>query len=183
MMSIPLFDAVPGFDQPVAVLKHCHNKIRKQLATLDKLPEHLARHGATIEAQQAASAVLQYFNQAAELHHADEEQDLMPMLRALAVGADAALLDALVPQILADHQRMERLWLALRPPLEAIAAGAAAALAADQVAPFGAAYLAHMTLEETQLAPMALRLFDAERMAQLGAAMQARRGIGGAPAS
>ena len=81
-MTIPLFDSVPGFDQPIAVLKHCHDKIRKQLATLHNLLGHLGQHGNTPEAQQAAKAVLQYFNKAAHLHHDDEEQDLMPMLQA-----------------------------------------------------------------------------------------------------
>ncbi|HEV2612422.1 MAG TPA: hemerythrin domain-containing protein, partial [Noviherbaspirillum sp.] len=32
-----LFDTAPGFDQPIAVLKHCHDRIRKQLATLERL--------------------------------------------------------------------------------------------------------------------------------------------------
>ena len=36
-------------------------------------------------------------------------------------------------------------------------------------------YTAHMVREESTLAPMAMRLFTADQMAQLGAAMQARR--------
>jgi pyridoxamine 5'-phosphate oxidase len=97
-MTTPLFDSVPGFDQPIAVLKHCHDKIRKQLTTLQNLLAHLAQHGNTAEAQQAAKAVLQYFNKAAHLHHDDEEQDLMPMLQATATGEDAALLVSWCPR-------------------------------------------------------------------------------------
>ena len=51
-------DTAPGFDQPIAVLKHCHGRIRKQLATLEKLLAHLPEHGADEQAQQAAQAVL-----------------------------------------------------------------------------------------------------------------------------
>ncbi|KAB8062446.1 pyridoxamine 5'-phosphate oxidase [Janthinobacterium sp. FT14W] len=176
-MTSPLFDSVPGFDQPIAVLKHCHDKIRKQLTTLQNLLGHLAQHGNTADAQQAARAVLQYFNKAAHLHHDDEEQDLMPMLQATATGDDAALLATLVPEILADHQRMDQAWLTLRPELDAIAAGTDTQLSADGVRDYVAAYQAHMAKEEGQLAPMARRLFSAQQMAQLGTAMQRRRGI------
>ncbi|KAB8062843.1 pyridoxamine 5'-phosphate oxidase [Janthinobacterium violaceinigrum] len=176
-MTSPLFDSVPGFDQPIAVLKHCHDKIRKQLTTLQNLLGHLAQHGNTADAQQAARAVLQYFNKAAHLHHDDEEQDLMPMLQATATGEDAALLATLVPEILADHQRMDQAWLTLRPELDAIAAGTGTQLSADGVRDYVAAYQAHMAKEESQLAPMAKRLFSAQQMEQLGTAMQRRRGI------
>ena len=176
-MTSPLFDSVPGFDQPIAVLKHCHDKIRKQLTTLQNLLGHLAQQGNTADAQQAAKAVLQYFNKAAHLHHDDEEQDLMPMLQATATGDDAALLATLVPEILADHQRMDQAWLTLRPELDAIAAGTGTQLSADGVRDYDAAYQAHMAKEEGQLAPMAKRLFSAQQMEQLGTAMQRRRGI------
>ena len=176
-MTAPLFDSVPGFDQPIAVLKHCHDKIRKQLTTLHNLLGHLGQNGNTPEAQQAAKAVLQYFNKAAHLHHADEEQDLMPMLQATATGEDAALLATLVPDILADHQRMDQAWLTLRPELDAIAAGTDSQLSHDGVRDYIAAYQAHMAKEEGQLAPMAKRLFSAQQMEQLGTAMQRRRGI------
>ena len=176
-MTAPLFDSVPGFDQPIAVLKHCHDKIRKQLTTLQNLLAYLPQQGNTIAAQQAAKAVLQYFNKAAHLHHDDEEQDLMPMLQATASGADAALLTTLVPEILADHQRMDQAWSTLRPQLDAIAAGASTELSVDGVNAYVDAYHAHMSKEEGQLAPMAKRLFSAQQMEQLGTAMQRRRGI------
>ncbi|GAB3427462.1 pyridoxamine 5'-phosphate oxidase [Massilia solisilvae] len=175
-------EAAPGFDQPVAVLKHCHGRIRKQLATLDKLLAHLPQHGADQQAQQAAQAVLNYFDKAAHLHHEDEEQDLIPMLRATAQGDDAATLQALVPVILQDHQDMDALWLALRPQLVAIAEGSAAVLAADTVQRFAQRYTAHMEREEGTMAPMALRLFSPEQMERMGQSMQARRGITAAAA-
>ena len=175
-MSDSLFTTAPGFDQPLAVLKHCHDKIRKQIATMQNLLTHLPLHGATIDAHQAAQAVLRYFDKAAHLHHEDEEQNLMPMLQACAEGDDASLLATLVPEILADHRQMDHAWESLRVQLDAIANGSSAALSRDEVARFADAYLAHMDKEEGQLAPMAKRLFDARQMAQLGQAMQRRRG-------
>lgn len=177
-MTSLLHDTAPDFDQPIAVLKHCHGRIRKQLATLDKLLAHLPEFGADEQARQAAGAVLKYFEKAAHLHHDDEEQDLIPMLRAVAQGEDAATLQALAPVILQDHKDMDALWQDLHEQLSAIAEGHAATLSAGAVQRFTQRYLAHMEREESTLAPMALRLFSPEQMAQLGKAMQARRGIG-----
>jgi pyridoxamine 5'-phosphate oxidase len=179
-MTNLLPETAPGFDQPVAVLKHCHGRIRKQLATLDKLLAYLPEHGADEQARQAATAVLNYFDKAAHLHHADEEQDLIPMLRAVAQGDDAATLQALAPVILQDHHDMDALWQDLRAQLGPIAEGAAALLSPAAVQRFTQRYTAHMEREESIMAPMALRLFSPAQMAQMGQSMQARRGIGAA---
>jgi pyridoxamine 5'-phosphate oxidase len=175
-MTDSLFSTAPGFDQPLAVLKHCHDKIRKQLSTLQNLLDYLPQHGATPEAKQAAGAVLQYFSKAAHLHHADEEENLMPMLQACATDLDAALLERLVPEILDQHRQMDRAWDAIKIQLDAIVDGTAGTLSSSTIEQFVRAYLAHMTKEETHLATMAMRLFSPEQMAQLGAAMLARRG-------
>ena len=176
-MNDSLIDAAPGFDQPIAVLKHCHGRIRKQLGTLERLLAHLPAHGADDQARQAASAVLKYFEKAAHLHHDDEEQDLIPMLRATAQGEDAATLQALAPTILQDHKDMDALWQDLHEQLTAIADGSATALSASSVQRFVQRYTAHMEREESTMAPMAMRLFSPEQMARLGAAMGRRRGI------
>jgi pyridoxamine 5'-phosphate oxidase len=176
-MNELLPDPAPDFDQPVAVLKHCHGRIRKQLATLEKLLAHLPQHGADEQARQAAGAVLKYFEKAAHLHHDDEEQDLIPMLRAVAQGEDAATLQALVPVILQDHKDMDAMWQDLHEQLSAIAAGSGTQLSSVTVQRFTQRYLGHMEREESMVAPMALRLFGPQQMAQLGRAMQRRRGI------
>jgi pyridoxamine 5'-phosphate oxidase len=177
MMRTSLFDSVPGFDQPIAVLKHCHGRIRKQIATLQKLLVHLPTFGANPEAQQAANAVLRYFEVAAPHHHADEEQDLLPVLQALAQDDDARLIREILPQILQEHHQMDALWPPLAGQLKEIASGRSAELDAQNVKLFSEMYSAHMEKEETHIAPMALRLFSAEQMTALGQAMQARRKI------
>jgi pyridoxamine 5'-phosphate oxidase len=182
IMNELLPDTAPDFDQPVAVLKHCHGRIRKQLATLDKLLAHLPLHGADEQARQAAANVLKYFDKAAHLHHDDEEQDLIPMLRAVAQGEDAATLQALAPVILQDHKDMDAVWQDLHEQLSAIADGSGTQLSSSTVQRFSQRYLSHMEREESTMAPMALRLFSPEQMAQLGQAMQRRRGIGSAAA-
>ncbi|PXX43188.1 hemerythrin-like domain-containing protein [Undibacterium pigrum] len=175
-----LFDSAPGFDQPLAVLKHCHDRIRKQLATMSKLLEHLPSHGADQDARQAAQAILNYFTKAAPFHHEDEEINLLPELQVTAKDEDAALLASLLPKILSQHEEMAAQWQELEKQLNAIVRaddGAPASLSAAAVQLFNDLYTEHMQTEETQIAPMAKRLFSAAQMAALGTAMQARRGI------
>jgi pyridoxamine 5'-phosphate oxidase len=176
-MNSLLPDPAPDFDQPVAVLKHCHGRIRKQLATLEKLLVHLPAHGADEQARQAAQAVMKYFEKAAHLHHDDEEQDLIPMLRAVAQGEDAATLQALAPVILQDHKDMDAMWQDLHEQLAMIADGSAGQLSGSTVQRFVQRYTGHMEREESTMAPMALRLFSPEQMARLGQAMRQRRGV------
>lgn len=176
-MSISFVTPAPGFEQPIAVLKHCHDRIRKQLATLQRLLEHLPRCGADLEAQQAAHAVLRYFNEAAPLHHQDEEEDLLPILESVAIGDDAIALQATISTILQEHKQMEAAWKILDRHLSLIASGQASALPAEDVRRFVVLYDTHMALEETMIAPMAKRIFTAEQMCRLGDAMRARRGL------
>jgi len=176
-MTSSLFDTAPDFDQPVAVLKHCHDRIRKQLKTMDLLAGPAILAATPDEVRRAAGAVLRYFEKAAPNHHEDEEHDLLPMLADTARDEDAALLSRLMPEVLAEHRQMEQLWERLQPQLAAIAAGQSSTLDSADAAHFGELYLRHMEKEEGHIAPMAKRLFSAEQMRRLGNAMRARRGI------
>lgn len=178
-----LFETAPDFDQPIAVLKHCHDRIRKQIETMRRLPVHLSEHGQSVEVQHAATAVLKYFNNAAPHHHADEEQDLLPSLQAVAQGEDAKLLLTLLPAIIKEHQQMEAAWLVLERQLNEIASGQSSNLSGEDVTRFSEMYNAHMEKEETYIAPMAKRLFSSDQMCRLGNAMRTRRGIALPPES
>lgn len=176
-MNTTLFDTAPDFDQPVAVLKHCHDRIRKQLKTMDMLAGPAVLAATPDEVREAASAVLRYFEKAAPHHHEDEEHDLLPMLTETAREEDAALLARLMPEVLDEHRQMEQLWQRLQPQLAAIARGQSATLDNADAGTFGALYLRHMDKEESHIAPMAKRLFSPEQMQRLGNAMRVRRGI------
>ncbi len=176
-MDSSLFNTAPDFNQPVAVLKHCHDRIRKQLKTMQQLAGPAAAQASADELRQAAAAVLRYFEKAAPQHHEDEEHDLLPMLADTARDADATLLAGLVPEVLAEHREMEVLWLRLQPQLAAVAAGHAATLEGADVAAFSELYLRHMDKEEGHIATMAIRLFSPAQMQRLGNAMRTRRGI------
>ncbi len=176
-MNQPNKPGGPDFSQPIAALKHCHDRIRKELLALENLPAYLAQHGADLEAQQSAAAIVRYFEQVAPLHHADEEEDLIPLLQASARDADAALLKLMVPALLDEHREMARTWAGLLRQLQQVADGISAALDLSEVKHFSLLYATHMDTEETHIATMAKRLLDPARMHLLGNAMRVRRGV------
>ncbi|HYD82002.1 MAG TPA: hemerythrin domain-containing protein [Paucimonas sp.] len=176
-MNNLLLAPAPGFEQPLEVLEHCHDRIRKQIRTMQNLLVHLPKRGADAEARRAAENVVRYFSVAAHHHHADEEENLLPMLHAAARGDDAAVLSEILPQIMADHVQMGAAWSNLERQLRAIAAGESAALEAQDVERFARLYAEHMEKEESVIAPMARRLFGAAQMTALGDAMRERRGV------
>lgn len=177
MANDSLFAAAPSFDQPLAVLKHCHDRIRKQLNTLNKLQAHLLINGADQQAQEAARAILRYFTQAAPLHHEDEEEDLLPALQSSVSDADRASFEAHHATIMEQHQTMAQLWEQLKLQLQAIEASQNTALNPTLVEHFNRLYSSHMEIEENHIAPLAARTLSVEQFASMSLHMQQRRGV------
>lgn len=173
MMSSVLGGAAPGFDRPLDVLAACHDRIARQCDTLGKLLEHLPAHGADSQAQQAARAVLAYFDTAAVHHHDDEERNLFPLLEV----ANAAGACELVETLTLEHDAQSLLWRRLRPQLVHIEAGESAALDAALTQQFMASHRSHLEFENTHVLPLARKTLDATALTRLGRAMAARRGV------
>lgn len=169
--TIALFpDPAAGFDDPLEMLRACHERILRHCALLCRLAAHLSVSGADTDARTAAVRAWRYFTEAAVNHHRDEEDDLFPLLVRVSEGAD------LVSLLRAEHAALDAAWQAVRPALEALAAGREAMLDADAVAAMAQAYRAHIEREERDLLPLAARLLDAEQLAHLGQRMATRRG-------
>jgi hemerythrin-like domain-containing protein len=173
-----LFDAPAGFDDPLEMLLGCHRRIEKQLETLKKLRAHVESRGVDAEASTAAQAVLTYFYKAAANHHADEEQDLFPLLAARIDDAgERERFRAFRERLEQDHRNVEAAWSRLKKPLEGIADGLQRTLPAEEVRAFVEAYANHILTEETTLKEFFDRwLGDGDRRA-LGHAMAARRSV------
>ena len=174
-MATDLFSdaTAPSFDDPLGMLKACHGRIERQLATLARLQRHLPEHGCDVYARAAARRILRYFDTAAPTHHADEEASVFPRLRDAAPGRA----DTLVGDLEREHAALAAMWRHLRPRLAGIAAGARAYLSPKEVADVRAAYAAHIAREEGELIPLAARAFDAAMLTVIGREMAARRGI------
>jgi hemerythrin-like domain-containing protein len=172
-----LFDAPAGFDDPLQMLLGCHRRIERQLETLKRLRSHVESRGVDAQASAAAQSVLQYFASAAANHHADEEQDLFPLLEArIDDPGEQARFKAFRERLEEDHRALEAAWSRLRKPLESIGDGLTRALPAADVDAFVEAYAKHILTEESTLTEFFDRwLHDGDRRA-LGHAMAARRG-------
>jgi len=173
MINIPGNASAPTFDSPLDMLHACHDRIMDQCATLQKLLQHLPKNGCDTQAQQAAQAVLRYFDTAGQFHHQDEEIDLFPLLHACN-NTDA---DALIKRLLDEHQAMDALWLRLRSQLQAIADSQSATLEKSLVADFSLAYGRHVMLENTQLLPLSAKLLSQQQQLDMGKKMANRRGV------
>lgn len=170
-----------GFEAPLEMLAACHGRVQHQCGTLLRLLEHLKVHGPDRPAQEAACAVMRYFDTAARHHHDDEERDLFPALLEFTSGSDARYLQELTASLCADHRVLEGHWAGLRQALLQVAEGVAPALDDEQVSQFVRLYDQHIAREETELLPKAAHLLGEVELDRVGRAMRARRGITNPP--
>jgi hemerythrin-like domain-containing protein len=170
-----------GFEAPFEMLAACHERIERMLTLLERLALHVAGHGADSQAREAARDVMRYFDQAAPQHHEDEERHVLPLLRAHGHAA-------LAERLHAEHAAMVAAWAALRPALDALREGdAAAALmpgAQQARREFTALYRSHAQAEDRLAFPTVQALLDAAAQRAMGEEMAQRRGVRSAgPAS
>jgi hemerythrin-like domain-containing protein len=163
-----------SFAQPFEMLAGCHERVRRTLALLLRLHEHLGRHGPDAMARDAARDVLRYFDIAAPAHHEDEERHVFPQLQARGQAA-------LVARLRTEHATLAALWHAARPALVGVHAGqwpAAGAAAAAQAWPaLVAAYERHIACEDDEAFPAARAGLSDTALAAMGHEMAARRGV------
>jgi hemerythrin-like domain-containing protein len=159
-----------SFDQPFELLAGCHDRVRRSLALLQRLVEHVRAHGADAQARSAADDVLRYFDIAGPQHHLDEEKHVLPLLEA---SGDAALIDA-AHKLRADHRQLDAQWQTLRGLLVTLDDVDALAREADA---FVALYDTHLPLEDELVFPAAQRLMPARGLDAMSREMAARRGV------
>lgn len=176
--------AFPGFSGPLAgveapldMLASCHTRIERQCAILTRLVPHLEQHGADAEAASAAAGIIRYFDVAAPLHHADEEENLFPELLEAMAGSDAVCIREITASLAAEHRRLEADWRQLRNALTQIAEGRPAPLPTSDVQAFVQRYAGHLEHEDTELFPMASRLLGDAALSRMGGAMARRRNL------
>lgn len=172
-----------GFEAPFEMLGACHERVQRMLRLLARLTAHVASQGSDTAARQAARDVMRYFDQAAPLHHQDEELHVFPALRA---QGDAAL-QALVERLQQEHRQMAQQWAQLRTGLQRLAdqadtqpADPAWRLPAPHLAlqeAFSQLYQAHLLAEDGQAYPAAQARLTGPALQHMSQDMQARRGL------
>lgn len=163
-----------SFDDPIALLMACHERVRHYSALLLKLAGYLPEHGADVQARQAATSILRYFDIAAPLHHQDEEDDLFPLL---AERGDDSLRLLLGVSMLEEHVELANLWREVRVILQAIESGEIVELPLALAERFASRYPEHALIEDERIYPLAEKFLSKNELALLGARMAARRKV------
>lgn len=166
-------EPAPSFDDPIGLLRACHERIISHCDILERLAEHLSQVGADPEAQQAAARIRRYFEISGPAHHADEEVQLFPWLLAQAKFPD--ILRSSVANLAAQHRQLEAAWQTLAADLVQVEAGQVPHLLL--VEPFVSMNRAHVALENGEIFPIAEKLLDLSTMRSLGMAMATRRAL------
>lgn len=161
-------------DDPLASLQSCHERIEERLARLENLGAHLAARGADGIAKSTARDVVRYFEGEGARHHADEDDDLFPLLRSRAGALGRSEIAAAIDELEREHGVMERQWRRLRQKLEAVVAGGNPAFDEDEIARFAWLYRRHIERETQLVAPFAREALTPEERAELAARMAAR---------
>lgn len=169
-MSTPLTPPLPSFDDPVAVLRACHERMLEHCDLLERLIAHVAEKGPDMEASSAAARVYRYFSTAARHHHQDEEQDLFPLLARQSMKvADLAF------ALRKDHERLDVLWNGLAPVLRKVQDIEGNAEFAARAAEFCQLTRAHVQQENREFLPLVQHSLSSRQLQEIGRAMEKRR--------
>jgi len=165
-------ETAPDFSDPLAMLRACHGRMLDLCELLQRLPAWIETHGVDDEAQQAITRIRRYFETAAPQHHADEEDDLFPLLQ---TDPELALL---IDHLRREHLALDRQWQRLAAVFDEIKDGMADRRSLQSTAnAFCTAYRDHIEIENTRLLPAAASLLSPDQCVELGRRMAARRHI------
>jgi len=171
----------PDFTQPIELMMDCHRRIEKFLAVLERVVVRYADAPLDDEGHEALTTALNYFEQAAPRHTADEEESLFPRMRQLA-DPEAQNAMARIDRLEADHREAERAH-------EQLDTLGQAWLKQGHLAPAGferfgqltrsltAAYQQHIPIEDEDVFVLASRLLDPAELHAIGQEMKQRRAI------
>ena len=113
MNETNLHENLPGFDEPLALLRACHKNILDHCDRLEGLVTHIDTQGIDDEARQAARNIVRYFSSSALLHHRDEEEDLFPRMNRQSIK-----IAELIRDLKQQHVKLDQLWEIIVPELK-----------------------------------------------------------------
>lgn len=157
------------WDEPIEMLYACHGRVKQFCRQLQLLPDYLLQHGCNQAVKNDVQQILNYFNQAAPLHHDDEEQDFFPALAQKLPQTQQA-----IDELESQHEALHQNWAELRERLEALLAGEAESIDPMLIKRFVAGYDLHISIEEPLFELGREHLAESE-LASMGKIMAERR--------
>jgi len=167
-----LTNDLPGFDDPLALLRACHEKILAHCALLEGLVAHMVEAGPDDEARKTAERISRYFSTSAGLHHRDEEEDLFPRL-----NRQSLKIAELVHVLKKEHEQLETLWGVLSPGLKRLPVEGFSEEFTRAADDFCSLYQQHIERENMEFLPLAANSLSQQELAEIGESMAERRGV------
>ena len=166
--------AAPDFNNPLGLIKACHERIIFHCDLLEKTIAYLDDNEVDKNSIDAARRVTRYFNTAGKLHHQDEEKDIFPQL--IRVSTKLANIINILEQ---GHQSIDKLWNNISPLLDKLETITPAQLPElkQLCIEFCQLNLEHMKFEEEELLSVAANLISNDQLKLIGASMKERRHI------
>jgi hemerythrin-like domain-containing protein len=165
-------ETLPGFEDPLALLRACHEKMLVHCDLLEALVAR-ARCGEPDDAaRKAAQDITRYFSGSAPLHHRDEEEDLFPR-----INRQSLRIAELVHTLKREHQELDRLWETLAPELRRIPGDGFSNAFPEAAARFCELYRQHIRRENRELLPLLASSLSSRELGYIGEAMAQRRGV------
>ena len=165
-------ETLPGFDQPLALLRACHTKILAHCDLLEQLVTNLGNADKEQENRGASRQVMNYFSTSARLHHQDEENQLFPLMM-----RQSLKLADLVHGLKQEHRELDALWESIATALKRPQDITDHAALADRVHAFCELNRLHVRRENMEFLPRAESSLSNRQLQDIGAAMAARRGV------
>ncbi|MDE3022357.1 MAG: hemerythrin domain-containing protein [Pseudomonadota bacterium] len=167
---------MPSFNEPLEMIRACHDRIRIHCHSLERLGTYLEFIGCNESAQRASGDIIRFFDIAVRHHFADEEQSLLPVL--LEIGKKARVpLDKAMGALQSDHLELNQTWSGLRANLQKISTGQFMHLDFLEISHLNKKYHDCLIQEETRILPFAQHYLHRRQLDELRAAMIARRAI------
>jgi len=171
-MSNPeLPEQLPGFDEPIALLRACHNRIIMHCELIEGIVRALQDGDEEFDTRGTARKATTYFNSSARHHHQDEEQDLFPLL----IRQSLKLAD-LIYSLKDEHRTLDELWQAIEPELRRMPEPADRDAFIAAATTFCELNRAHVLRENTDFLPLAQSSLSNQQLRDIGRSMARRRG-------
>lgn len=169
MSDTGLPEKLPGFDDPIGLLRACHEEM---LAHCDLLTTLVNGDDADTAAREAARNISRYFSHSATLHHRDEEEDLFPR-----INRQSLKIAELIYTLKKEHETLDSLWDSIAPELKQRPGDGFSHTCKQAAHEFSTLCGQHIARENRELLPLASNSLSEQALAEIGESMAARRGV------
>lgn len=169
MSDTGLPEMLPGFDDPIGLLRACHEKMLSHCELLAGLADGDSLDTA---ARETARNINRYFSHSAPLHHRDEEEDLFPR-----INRQSLRIAELVHTLKKEHEALDALWNSIAAELKQLPADGFSSTFKQTAKEYSTLCGQHIARENRELLPLVSNSLSHQVLLEIGESMAKRRGV------